>query len=248
MSACAICGTTECEAVFQASDRLYHTTTERFSVVRCRTCGLLRLDPQPDADALGRYYPGNYWFTPDESAAGKLEEWYRRLVLRDHVRFVRRALGESGARGPLLDGGCGGGLFVLVRTSNQGAGDVQDLEVEGGQSVSERLAAIVARLGSAGAGEAGINDVGAVVGATAPEWLERLRALMPATVFLLPGVGAQGGRVEDLAPAFAPGPAGALISASRGIVNAYERVGGDPAVAAQAEAARLRKLAWNLAA
>jgi SAM-dependent methyltransferase len=112
MSACAICGTTECEAVFQASDRLYHTTTERFSVVRCRTCGLLRLDPQPDADALGRYYPGNYWFTPDESAAGKLEEWYRRLVLRDHVRFVRRALGESGARGPLLDGGCGGGLFL----------------------------------------------------------------------------------------------------------------------------------------
>lgn len=151
---------------------------------------------------------------------------------------------------PMLDAArrCGGGLFVLVRTSNPGAGDVQDLEVEGGQSVSERLAAIVARLGSAGAREAGINDVGAVVGATAPEWLERLRALMPATVFLLPGVGAQGGRVEDLAPAFAPGPAGALISASRGIVNAYERVGGDPAVAAQAEAARLRKLAWKLAA
>jgi SAM-dependent methyltransferase len=112
MSACAVCGTGECEAVFQASDRLYHTTNERFSVVRCRSCGLLRLDPQPDADALGRYYPGNYWFAPDESAAGKWEERYRRLVLRDHVRFVRRALGESRARGQLLDAGCGGGLFL----------------------------------------------------------------------------------------------------------------------------------------
>jgi SAM-dependent methyltransferase len=112
MSACAVCGTEDCEREFQASDRLYHTTTERFSVVRCRACGLLRLDPRPDAEALGRYYPGNYWFAPDESAASKLEERYRRLVLHDHVRFVRRAIGESRARGPLLDAGCGGGLFL----------------------------------------------------------------------------------------------------------------------------------------
>lgn len=112
MSACAVCGAEECESVFQASDRLYHTTAERFSVVRCGSCGLLRLDPQPDADALRGYYPASYWFAPDESAAGRLEERYRRLVLRDHVRFVRRALDESRARGPLLDAGCGGGLFL----------------------------------------------------------------------------------------------------------------------------------------
>jgi orotidine-5'-phosphate decarboxylase len=71
---------------------------------------------------------------------------------------------------------------------------------------------------------------------------------MPHAAFLLPGVGAQGGSVEELAPAFAPGPAGGLIAASRGIVAAHERTGGDPAVAAAREAARLRELAWRLAA
>ncbi len=67
------------------------------------------------------------------------------------------------------------------------------------------------------------------------------------TVLLLPGVGAQGGRAEHLAPAFAPGPAGGLISSSRGIVAAYQQTGGDPATAARAEAARLQELAWNVA-
>jgi orotidine-5'-phosphate decarboxylase len=70
---------------------------------------------------------------------------------------------------------------------------------------------------------------------------------MPSAVFLLPGVGAQGGRVEALAAAFAPGPAGGLISASRGIVDAYTQRGGSPAAAAASEAARLRELAWDLA-
>ncbi len=60
-----------------------------------------------------------------------------------------------------------------------------------------------------------MSDVGAVVGATEPRHLERARELMGNAPFLLPGVGAQGGRVEDLAPAFAPGRAGGLISASQ---------------------------------
>jgi orotidine-5'-phosphate decarboxylase len=76
----------------------------------------------------------------------------------------------------------------------------------------------------------------------------RLRDQMPHAVFLLPGVGAQRGAVADLAAAFAPGPAGGLIAASRGIIAAHERLGGDPAAAAKAEAARLRELAWALAA
>ncbi len=139
------------------------------------------------------------------------------------------------------------GLFVLVRTSNPGAADLQELALSGGESLSSRLAAIVAELGAPGVGDAGIADVGAVVGATAPQRLEALRAAMPHAVFLLPGVGAQGGRVEDLAPAFAPGPAGGLIAVSRGIVDAHLRRGGDPAMAARREAARLRELAWGLA-
>ncbi len=140
----------------------------------------------------------------------------------------------------------GSGVFVLVRTSNPGAADLQELVLESGETVSERLAAIVAELGARGTGAAGISDVGAVVGATAPKRLEALRAAMPAASFLLPGVGAQGGRVEDLAAAFAPGPAGGLVSASRGIVSAGQRTGGEPAEAARAEASRLRELAWSL--
>ena len=69
---------------------------------------------------------------------------------------------------------------------------------------------------------------------------------MPSATFLLPGVGAQGGRVEELAPAFAPGRAGGLVSASRSIANAHQAHGGEPAAAARAEAERLRETAWGL--
>jgi orotidine-5'-phosphate decarboxylase len=69
---------------------------------------------------------------------------------------------------------------------------------------------------------------------------------MPDAIFLLPGVGAQGGRVEDLAAAFTPGPAGGLIAASRSIANAHHTSGGDPASAARAEVERLREGAWAL--
>jgi orotidine-5'-phosphate decarboxylase len=141
----------------------------------------------------------------------------------------------------------GAGLFVLARTSNPGAADVQELALKRGGSVSRRLAEIVAELGEDGIGESGLSDIGAVVGATAPERMAEMREQMPHAAFLLPGVGAQGGQVEELGPAFAPGPAAGLVSASRGIVNAYEKEGGDPAAAAAREAARLRELAWELA-
>ena len=143
----------------------------------------------------------------------------------------------------------GAGVFVLVRTSNPGARDVQELALAEGGTVTERLARMVDRLdGSGPAGSTGLAGVGAVVGSTAPAWLERLRELMPRAPFLLPGIGAQGGRVEDLAPAFAPGPAGGLVSASRSIVGAHEARGGRPEAAAAAEAERLRELAWSVAA
>jgi orotidine-5'-phosphate decarboxylase len=74
-----------------------------------------------------------------------------------------------------------------------------------------------------------------------------MRELMPRTPFLLPGVGAQGGDVASLAPAFAPGRAGGLVTASRSIANAGETSGSDPAEAARGEAERLRETAWALA-
>jgi orotidine-5'-phosphate decarboxylase len=142
----------------------------------------------------------------------------------------------------------GAGVLVLVRTSNPGAADVLDLELADGGALWERLAGFVDSLGRAGVGEAGLSDLGAVVGATVPEHLARARELMPHAIFLLPGVGAQGGRVEDLAPTFAPGRAGGLIAASRSIAGAYLVAGGQPAAAARAEAERLRVAAWGLSA
>jgi orotidine-5'-phosphate decarboxylase len=140
----------------------------------------------------------------------------------------------------------GAGVLVLVRTSNPGAADVEDLNVEGGGAVWERIAVIVDRLGAAGVGAAGLSDVGAVVGATEPGHLARARELMPCATFLLPGVGAQGGRVEDLAAAFAPARAGGLVTASRSIAGAYLANGGTPESAARAEAERLRETAWAI--
>ena len=139
------------------------------------------------------------------------------------------------------------GIFVLVRTSNPGAADIEDLALAGdGGTVWERLAAIVARLGAPSVADGGLSDIGAVVGATVPEHVARMRELMPHAPFLLPGIGAQGGRVEDLAPAFAPGRAGGLVSASRSIASAHESDGAKPAAAARAEAERLRESAWSL--
>ncbi|HWX95851.1 MAG TPA: orotidine-5'-phosphate decarboxylase, partial [Solirubrobacteraceae bacterium] len=139
----------------------------------------------------------------------------------------------------------GAGVLVLVRTSNPGAADVEELALEGGGSVWERLAVMVDELGRAGVGQQGISDVGAVIGATAPGHLPRARELMANATFLLPGVGAQGGRVEDLAAAFAPGRAGGLVSSSRGIAEAHRSGGAEPQIAARAEAERLREAAWR---
>jgi orotidine-5'-phosphate decarboxylase len=137
----------------------------------------------------------------------------------------------------------GAGLFVLVRTSNPGAAELQD---DGPDPLHERLARLVDELGAAHAGDCGLSLVGAVAGATQPGLLARLRELMPRAVFLLPGVGAQGGRVEDLGPAFAPHPAAGLVTASRSIVDAYAKRGGDPAQGAASAAEELRAAASAL--
>jgi orotidine-5'-phosphate decarboxylase len=130
----------------------------------------------------------------------------------------------------------GAGIFVLVRTSNPGAADVQDLPAPE-QPVHERLAELVDGLSERLLGECGLSGMGAVVGATAPEHIDRLRLLMPRAIFLVPGVGAQGGQPERLGAAFAPGRAAALVAASRGIAAAE-----DPALAAET----LRRAVWDV--
>jgi len=138
------------------------------------------------------------------------------------------------------------GIFVLVRTSNPGAADFMDVPSPD-TPLHERLAALVDALSGRLLGEGGLSGLGAVVGATEPEHIAHLRELMPRSVFLLPGVGAQGGDVASLGPAWAPGRAGGLVTASRSIVNAHQAAGGDPGEAARAEAERLRAQAWDLA-
>jgi orotidine-5'-phosphate decarboxylase len=130
----------------------------------------------------------------------------------------------------------GAGIFALVRTSNPGAADVEDLATDAGP-LHERLARLVDGLAPRLIGEQGLSGFGAVVGATEPGHIGRLRELMPRAIFLIPGVGAQGGQPRLLGPAFAPGPASALVAASRGIA-----ADPDPAAAA----ARLRDAVWEI--
>lgn len=130
----------------------------------------------------------------------------------------------------------GAGIFILVRTSNPGAADFEDLPAPA-RPLHEALAAAVDGLAGRLAGDAGLSGAGAVVGATQPGHIARLRELMPRSIFLMPGVGAQGGRPEHLGAAFSPGPASALVAASRSIAD-------DPDSAAAAE--RLRAAIWAL--
>jgi orotidine-5'-phosphate decarboxylase len=159
--------------------------------------------------------------------------------------FTANPLLGRDALEPLVDAAsaAGAGCFVLVRTSNPGAAELQD---QGDPPLHERLAALADELGAPETGDCGLSLVGAVAGATEPGLLARLRELMPRAIFLLPGVGAQGGRVEDLGPAFAPHPAAGLVTASRSIVNAHTQRGGDPAAAAASAAEELREAAWAL--
>jgi 2-polyprenyl-3-methyl-5-hydroxy-6-metoxy-1,4-benzoquinol methylase len=87
---------------------------ESFSVVECLGCKLMRLFPWPTPGDLRKYYPDTYWYAAESNSAAKAEEFYRRLVLRDHVQFVSKALRDSPESGPVLDVGCGGGLFTRM--------------------------------------------------------------------------------------------------------------------------------------
>jgi SAM-dependent methyltransferase len=121
---CPRCGDERVEILLEGTDRLYATTQERFEIARCATCGLARLFPTPQANQLARFYPSNYWFDPQEDAASRWAERYRRLVLWDHVRFVMQAFRNAGGAGLLLDVGCGGGLLpaMLIERGIQAMG------------------------------------------------------------------------------------------------------------------------------
>ncbi len=139
----------------------------------------------------------------------------------------------------------GAGIFCLVRTSNAGAADVQELTLSDGTRVWQQVAKLVAELGEDLISERGLSSVGAVVGATVPRAVAEARRLMPQAVLLLPGVGAQGATPADVARAFTSGPASALVTASRSVIYASrDSVESDWREAAAAEASRLRGEVW----
>ncbi len=138
----------------------------------------------------------------------------------------------------------GAGVFVLVKTSNAGGADVQDLTLSDGQPLWHHVAGLVREWGEDLVGEDGLSSVGAVIGATHPRAVGEARRLMPQAPFLLPGVGAQGATPADVARAFTSGPASALVSASRSIIYAYRNVELDWRAAAGAEAARTAREVW----
>ncbi len=114
------------------------------------------------------------------------------------------------------------GIFVLVKTSNPSSGELQDLMLEEGITVYEKVAGLVNEWGKDMIGEYGYSAMGAVVGATYPEQLKELRTKMPNTYFLIPGYGAQGGKAEDIALGFKDS-IGGIVNASRSLMCAYKK-------------------------
>jgi orotidine-5'-phosphate decarboxylase len=140
----------------------------------------------------------------------------------------------------------GTGIFCLVKTSNPGSADVQDVPLADGGVVWQHVARLVGELGEDLVGERGLSSIGAVVGATFPAEIVAARALLPRAPFLLPGIGAQGAAPSDAAGAFTAGPAGGLVSASRSVI--YASAGADWREAAACAAEALAHEAWHVAA
>ena len=113
------------------------------------------------------------------------------------------------------------GIFVLVKTSNPSSGEFQDRLIDG-RPLYELVGEQVAKWGEDCMGD-GYSYVGAVVGATYPEQGKILRKIMPKTLILVPGYGAQGGQGKDLVHYFNEDGLGAIVNSSRGIICAYKQ-------------------------
>lgn len=113
------------------------------------------------------------------------------------------------------------GIFVLVRTSNDSAGEIQDCRNAKGDTLSVQIARTIRKIAESYDAESPYSPVGAVVGATYPEEAKRLRELMSKSIFLVPGYGAQGGAARDVVNCFNEDGLGAVVSASRSIIYAY---------------------------
>ena len=114
------------------------------------------------------------------------------------------------------------GIFVLVKTSNPGSKDFQELHADG-RTLYQHVATGVEQFAARTAAGETYGAVGAVVGATWPRQLDELRASMPHTWILVPGFGKQGGRAADVRGAFHSDGLGALVVSARDVIFAHAR-------------------------
>ncbi len=163
---------------------------------------------------------GDIGLSAEHYAAAVFDDW--RVDSQDARPDWVTINGYFGADGikPFLREGFG--AFVLVRTSNPSSDVLQASKLEDGRSVAERLATIVAELGESSIGKCGFSALGAVVGATKSNEVAALRELMPHQIFLVPGFGAQGATVDDIRPCFNADGKGAIITASRSVIYAFD--------------------------
>jgi orotidine-5'-phosphate decarboxylase len=138
----------------------------------------------------------------------------------------------------------GAGIFCVVKTSNAGGSEVQDLVLSDGRPVWQQVAELVSEWGADLVGEHGLSSVGAVIGATHPRAVGEARKLLPRSILLLPGVGAQGATPADVARAFTSGPASALVNVARDVIYAFRVSGMDWRSAAAAEASKYAREVW----
>lgn len=184
---------------------------------------------------------GDVSITAEHYAAGIFEPWVDEEDLHPALRAVPDAvtinayLGEDSMAPFCRDGH---GAFALVRTSNPGGDEIQTATLCDGGTVAERVARMVDRVGGACVGESGWSDLGAVVGATKRAEIARLRELMPRAIFLVPGYGAQGAGAEDVRACFDARGQGAIVTASRSVIYAFEKSGGKDWAGAVAAVAR----------
>lgn len=120
----------------------------------------------------------------------------------------------------------GNGIFVLVKTSNPSSSEIQNLKCNG-KHIYEIVGGLVSDWGKSLMDSQGYSSVGAVVGATFPEEAEHLRKIMPHTLFLVPGFGAQGGSAKDVVPCFNSDGLGAIVNSSRDVIFAFRKRGGN---------------------
>lgn len=115
----------------------------------------------------------------------------------------------------------GKGIFILAKTSNPSSGELQDILIKDGHEIYVKMAELINKWGSNNIGDNNYSNVGAVVGATYPEEAQKLRELLPHTLFLMPGYGAQGAKAEILVNGFDKYGRGAIVNSSRGIIYAF---------------------------